>query len=311
MRSRSGGDRRPGYRPGACRPGVGDDGGVSLFGDTAPDLILLAEDEARMLGRSRVEPVHLLLAFARQGQVGDLLGDRGITAGALHAAVVAGDGVGDELVLGRLPRSKASEEVLQRAVGLAAERGERRPGSLHVLLALAGDDRVGAILRDLGVNELGRLVDGREPPRRSLSDEQVRAELVRAALAEQMRPALAPVPAFERFTPDARRAVRAAAETAALLEHRDRPVSPADRVSAGPRQLRRPGAGADLAGRRARSDRRGDRAGVPVRPASLSPGNRHLQPDRSAGGRRGRALGRLPARAPPDQHRTPAARGAR
>ncbi|MGA9856796.1 MAG: Clp protease N-terminal domain-containing protein [Solirubrobacteraceae bacterium] len=194
---------------------------MSLFGDTAPDLILLAEDEARMLGRSRVEPVHLLLAFARQGQVGDLLGDRGITAGALHAAVVAGDGVGDELVLGRLPRSKASEEVLQRAVGLAAERGERRPGSLHVLLALAGDDRVGAILRDLGVNELGRLVDGREPPRRSLSDEQVRAELVRAALAEQMRPALAPVPAFERFTPDARRAVRAAAETAALLEHRE------------------------------------------------------------------------------------------
>ena len=29
------------------------------------------------------------------------------------------------------------------------------------------------------------------------------------------------MPAFERFTPDARRAVRAAAETAALLEHRE------------------------------------------------------------------------------------------
>ena len=32
---------------------------------------------------------------------------------------------------------------------------------------------------------------------------------------------LPPVPAYERFTPDARRAVRAAAESAALLEHRE------------------------------------------------------------------------------------------
>jgi hypothetical protein len=194
---------------------------VSLFGDRAPDLILLAEDEARMLGRSRVEPVHLLLAFARRGQASDLLGEQGVTARALHAAVLAGDGLGDELVLGRLPRSRACEEVLQRAVGVAAERGERRPGSAHVLLALAGDDTVQAILRDLDLDDLVRLVDERDPPRAPRSDEQVRAELVRAAMEEQTRPALPPVPAFERFTPDARRAVRAAAESAALLEHRE------------------------------------------------------------------------------------------
>lgn len=133
--------------------------------------------------------------------------------------MVAGDGIGDELVLGRLPRSPASEEVLQRAVEVAAERGQRRPGSVHVLLALAGDDGVQAILRDLGLDDLVRLVDERYPPRAPLSDEQVRAELVRAALEEQLRPALPPVPAFERFTPDARRAIRAAAESAALLEH--------------------------------------------------------------------------------------------
>jgi ATP-dependent Clp protease ATP-binding subunit ClpA len=186
-----------------------------------PDLILLAEDEARMLGRSRVEPVHLLLAFARHGQVKDPLGERDISARALHTAVLAADGRGDDLVLGRLPRSPASEEVLQRAVGVAAERGQRRPGSLHVLPALSGDDGVRAILRDLDLEDLERLVDARDPSRAPRSDEQVRAELVRAALAEQTRPARAPVPALERFTPDTRRAIRAAAESAALLAHRE------------------------------------------------------------------------------------------
>lgn len=80
--------------PGPGTAGVGDDAVVSLFGDRAPDLILLAEDEARMLGRSRVEPVHLLLAFARHGQVSDLLGERGITALAQHTAALGRDGEG-------------------------------------------------------------------------------------------------------------------------------------------------------------------------------------------------------------------------
>ena len=205
----------------AAKAGVGDDAVVSLFGDRAPDLILLAEDEARMLGRARVEPVHLLLAFARHGQVRDLLGERGIPARAVHGAVLSRDGMGDELVLGRLPRSRAADEVLLRAVGVAAGRGDRRPGSVHVLLALAGDDGVQAILRDLDLDDLVPLVDEIAPPRAPLSDQQVRAELVRAALEEQARLASPPVPAFERFTPDARRAIRAAAESAALLEHRE------------------------------------------------------------------------------------------
>jgi Clp amino terminal domain, pathogenicity island component len=204
---------------------VGEDVLVSLFGDKAPQLILLAEDEARMLGRSRVEPVHLLLAFARHGSVADVLGEWGVSARALHATVVAGDGMGDELVLGRLPRSPASDAVLQRAVEAAAERGQWRPGSLQVLLALSSDDSVKAILCDLACDldlaDLVRLVDEREPPRAPRSNEQLRADLVRETLAEQHRTARPPIPAFERFTPDARRAIRAAAESAAVLEHRE------------------------------------------------------------------------------------------
>jgi hypothetical protein len=158
-----------------------------------------------MLGHSTVEPEHLLLAFSRRWQVSDLLGERGVAARDLHAAIVRGDGVGDELVLGRLPRSRAAEEVLQRAVAVAAEGGERRPEAVHVLLALADDGRVQAILDALGLHDLKGLVHAQHPARGApLSAAQVRAELVRAAMADESRPLRPPVPAFERFTPDAR-----------------------------------------------------------------------------------------------------------
>src|ERR1700716_1242569 len=42
---------------------------LGAFTDQAHNLILLAEDEARMLGRPVVEPEHLLLALLRHGNV--------------------------------------------------------------------------------------------------------------------------------------------------------------------------------------------------------------------------------------------------
>jgi ATP-dependent Clp protease ATP-binding subunit ClpA len=125
-------------------------------------------------------------------------------------------------VLGRSARSRAAEEVLQKAAEVALERGERRPARVHVLLALAHDVRVRALLHELGLEDVQQVVDERNPPTgAALSDAQARAELVKAAMEERPRVARAPVPAFERFTADARRAIRAAAETAALLEHRE------------------------------------------------------------------------------------------
>jgi predicted ATP-dependent protease len=47
-----------------------------VFTDQAYNLILAAEDEARMLGRAMVEPEHLLLALARRGNVESLLARR-------------------------------------------------------------------------------------------------------------------------------------------------------------------------------------------------------------------------------------------
>jgi hypothetical protein len=106
---------------------------------------------------------------------------------------------------------------------------------VHVLLALVDDGRVRAILHDLGLDDLQRPVDEHHPPRgAALSDVQARVELVRAAMAEEPQPARPPVPAFERFTPDARQAIRGRSrDRSAARAPRSRPVSPTDRVCTG------------------------------------------------------------------------------
>ena len=195
---------------------------LGAFTDQAHNLILLAEDEARMLGQPVVEPEHLLLALLRRGNVRSLFADRGIGGSDVYAAIVRASGVGDDLVLGAVPRSPATDAVLERAVDEAAERGVLGPSSEHLLLALAstGNPRVSAILDEIGVRDVVALVDAMPGERRAaVSPERLKQWLLRAGMRSSV-PQPGPVPpVFERYTAEAQRAVRAASETAALLEH--------------------------------------------------------------------------------------------
>src|ERR1700722_10132938 len=112
------------------------DDSLGWFTDQAYNAILLAEDEARMLGHRLVEPCHLLLAASRYGNVQRLLARSGITAGAIHAEVVRRIGYGSELAVGRIARSSDGEAVLARAIAAAAERGISDPSTEHLLLGL-------------------------------------------------------------------------------------------------------------------------------------------------------------------------------
>ena len=193
---------------------------LGVFTDQAHNLILLSEDEARMLGRSLVEPEHLLLALTRHGNVRSLLAERGISGSDIHAAIVRSLPVGDDLVLGAVPHSCETSAVLERAVDLAAERGVLGPSSEHLLLAVAEQDRVAGILRDVGIGDPVALVDSiageRRPP---VSTERLKQHLLRVA-SRSSPPQPGPIPpVFERYTVHAQRAVRAAVEVASLLEH--------------------------------------------------------------------------------------------
>ena len=136
--------RRALLAPGGNRGGAGEDPGVTItwpedslgwFTDQAYNAILLAVDEARMLGHARVDPEHLLLAAARYGNVESLLAGEGIDARAIHDMIAAIKGSGGTLELWPR-RSPASEEVLRRAVAAAAARGVLGPSTEHLLISL-------------------------------------------------------------------------------------------------------------------------------------------------------------------------------
>jgi ATP-dependent Clp protease ATP-binding subunit ClpA len=188
---------------------------IEVFTDQAYNLILLAEDEARMLGQTTVQPEHLLLALARRGNVESLLERRDLTASDIHAAIVRAGGLGEELVLGPVPRSAATAAALARAIAAAADRGMQGPSSEHVLLGLADDPAASAILREVGIEEPVALVNEVYPPRRRpLPAEEVRRYAARLAIVHQA-PQPGPIaPVFERFTSQARAAFLAADRSA-------------------------------------------------------------------------------------------------
>jgi len=189
------------------------------FTDQAYNQILLAEDEARMLGRSTVEPEHLLLALARKGNAADLLAQAGLQARAIFALLFRAHGLGTELLRGTVPRSPASEAVLAGALLAAAECGVRGPSTEHVLLALARHEPTAEMLRELGVGDVAALVRARYPPTREplalLGVEPPDGDTGMARTPPQPGPI---PPLFERFSVQALAAVKAGVECARTLQ---------------------------------------------------------------------------------------------
>jgi ATP-dependent Clp protease ATP-binding subunit ClpA len=196
------------------------DDSLGWFTDQAYNAILLAADEARMLGQARVDPEHLLLAISRSGNVERLLAREGIDARAIHAAVVRIRGFGDDLVLGPLRRSPASEDVLRGAVTAAAARGTLGPSTEHLLLALVGQPAPMEVLGELGVVDVRVLVDAAYPISHDPIDPATVERRARQLVADvRSPPSPGPIPpVFERFTAEAHHAVDAGVEHAGLLD---------------------------------------------------------------------------------------------
>lgn len=192
---------------------------IGRFTDQAYNAILLAEDEARMLGQPTVEPEHLLLAAARRGNVEQLLAREGVVATAIHSAVVRMGGFGADLVLGPVPRSTRSETVLRQAIAAAALRGILGASTEHLLLGLAQQGDVMALLRELGVVDVAALVDAAYPVSRPPVDPDVVERRARTVSARKP-PSPGPIPpVFERFSAEAHLVVDAAVESARSLEN--------------------------------------------------------------------------------------------
>jgi ATP-dependent Clp protease ATP-binding subunit ClpA len=205
---------------GTSRPVPSDGAGdpIGWFTDQGYNVILLAEDEARMLGQPRVEPEHLLLAAARGGNVERLLGAWDIRASAIYAALVQLGGFGTEIVLGRVPRSAATNMVLWGAISAAHERGIRAPSPEHMLLGLRDEDLAITVLRDLGLTDVTQAVDAKYPIERPpVPLEVVERYAVVAGSRRAPRPGPFP-PVYERFTEEAHRAIESGVASARALD---------------------------------------------------------------------------------------------
>jgi ATP-dependent Clp protease ATP-binding subunit ClpA len=193
---------------------------LGWFSDQAYNLILLADDEARMLSHPTVEPEHLLLATTRYGNVERLLG--GAPGGSIYDAILRIRGFGERLEL-RPRRSPASEEVLGRAIVAANARGVRDPSTEHLLLAVAEQELPARLLAAIGIPDAEALVNTKYPASQPPIDAAI--VLRRAAqLAEvgSTPPSPGPIPpVFERFTSHARAAIQAGIANARTLDDPD------------------------------------------------------------------------------------------
>jgi ATP-dependent Clp protease ATP-binding subunit ClpA len=189
---------------------------LGWFTDQAYNLILLADDEARMMSHATVEPEHLLLATTRRGNAERLLAG---LSHAIHDQILRIKGFGDKLEL-RPRRSPASEEVLRRAVLAAADRGVRGPSTEHLLLAVGERGLPAQVLAELGITDIKPVVDAKYPATRPPIDRalvQVRAAQLAAHGLTPPSPGPIP-PIFERFTSQARDAINAGIEHARKVD---------------------------------------------------------------------------------------------
>lgn len=120
----------------------------------APQVIVLAREEADALGHMRVGTEHLLLGLARTEDeaTATVLADAGLTAEAIRERVAALETSGAP----RRRRSftRAAKRAIEGSLRETQALGDKRIGTEHILLAVLADERGGAlaIVRDLGAD---------------------------------------------------------------------------------------------------------------------------------------------------------------
>lgn len=164
------------------------------FTEQSRRVVVLAQEEARMLGHNHIGSEHLLLGLLHeQGSIAaDVLASAGITVEAARSQVEELAGPGDKLPpSGHIPFTQRAKKILELSLREALEQRKTYIGTEHILLALMRDsDGTGArVLERLG---------GSLPA--------LRQQVLEASEAAASGPATTTViPADEMWTADLRR----------------------------------------------------------------------------------------------------------
>ena len=149
------------------------------FTDRARRVVVLAQEEARLLDHDSIGTEHLLLGVIDEGEgVGALaLGELGISAAVLRARIEAEIGRGNGMAAGTIPFTPSAKKVLELALRASRTLGHDYIGTEHILIGLVDEDEgvAARILREQGVRDaevrttVRTLLEGRTPgPRRTV-----------------------------------------------------------------------------------------------------------------------------------------------
>jgi ATP-dependent Clp protease ATP-binding subunit ClpC len=130
------------------------------FTERARRVVVLAQEEARLLGHDYIGTEHILLGLVHEkaGVAGRVLERLGISVDAVRAKVEGIIGKGEGAPSGHIPFTPRSKKVLELSLREALNLGHNYIGTEHILLGLVREgEGVGAqVLVDLGA-ELTRV----------------------------------------------------------------------------------------------------------------------------------------------------------
>jgi hypothetical protein len=116
--------------------------GLRRFTEAAREIVVRAQDEARAVGATHVEPAHVLIALAEtEGRARITLTELAVTAESVRGELEHGPGSPK-----RIPFAPETKKILELALREALALRHTYIGSEHVLLALASDP----LLADVG-----------------------------------------------------------------------------------------------------------------------------------------------------------------
>jgi hypothetical protein len=132
------------------------------FTERARQVVVLAQEEARILKHNYIGTEHLLLGLLREetGLAASVLDANDVTVERVRAAVVQIVGSGEEVTSGQIPFTPRSKKVLELSLRAAQERGHNYIGTGHILLGIAAENQgvASRVLLEFGLDS-ARLVD--------------------------------------------------------------------------------------------------------------------------------------------------------
>jgi ATP-dependent Clp protease ATP-binding subunit ClpA len=108
------------------------------FTERARQVVVLAQDEARLLKHNYIGTEHLLLGLIREeeGIAARVLTSFGVRLGDVRSQVARIVGMGEGMGAGQIPFTPRAKKILERALREAISLGHNYIGTEHILLGL-------------------------------------------------------------------------------------------------------------------------------------------------------------------------------